>query len=51
MEVPGVAPPEGSGLFAANWNVVDIGYFETLRLAIVSRRAVRINAMEALRSE
>jgi predicted permease len=38
MEVPGVAPPGLSEAFAANWNVVDLGYFDTLRLGIVSGR-------------
>jgi hypothetical protein len=38
MEVPGLAPPDGRGFFATNWNVVDIGYFETLRLPIMSGR-------------
>jgi hypothetical protein len=43
MEVPGVSPPDGRGFFAANWNVVDIGYFETLRLPIVTGRDFTAN--------
>jgi predicted permease len=38
MEVPGVAPLYGGEYFAANWNVVDRSYFDTLRLPIVSGR-------------
>ena len=43
MEVPGVAPPDVSEPFAANWNVVDVGYFHTLRLGIVSGRDFTAN--------
>lgn len=43
MEVPGGAPPDGSRFFAANWNIVDIGYFKTLRMRLASGREFTTN--------
>ena len=43
LEVPGVPPPGSGEAFAANWNVVDLGYFDTLRMRIVSGRDFTAN--------
>jgi predicted permease len=39
LRAPGVPPPAGRPFFGANWNLVDSGYFETLRIPIVAGRA------------
>jgi predicted permease len=36
--VPGVQPPRGRSFFAATWNVVEPGYFATLRIPFVMGR-------------
>jgi putative ABC transport system permease protein len=36
--VPGVQPPRGRTFFPATWNVVEPGYFATLRIPIVAGR-------------
>ncbi len=38
LSVPGVAAPEGRRFFDADWNVVSPGYFETVKLALVTGR-------------
>jgi predicted permease len=38
MRVPGLTPADGRPFFAANWNMVGVGYFETLRLPLVGGR-------------
>jgi predicted permease len=38
LTVPGVQPPNGRSFFAANWSVVEPGYFATLRTPLVAGR-------------
>ena len=38
LTVPGVSPPEGQPYFYPNWNVVDTGYFATLKIPLVAGR-------------
>jgi predicted permease len=38
LTVPGVTPPNGQRFFGVDWNVVEPGYFATLRLPIVAGR-------------
>jgi predicted permease len=38
VEVPGVAPPNGQPFFQPAWNVVEPGYFDTLRIRLVGGR-------------
>jgi predicted permease len=38
LTVPGVPPPAGQRFFGVDWNVVEPGYFPTLRIPIVAGR-------------
>jgi predicted permease len=38
VSVPGVTPPNGQRFFGVDWNVVEPGYFATLRLPLVTGR-------------
>ena len=38
LSVPGVLPPQGLPYFFPNWNVVDSGYFTTLRIPLIAGR-------------
>ncbi|MGH9371488.1 MAG: ABC transporter permease, partial [Vicinamibacterales bacterium] len=38
VEVPGVAPPDGQPFFQPAWNVVEPGYFGTLRIPMLAGR-------------
>ncbi|MGE5246292.1 MAG: ABC transporter permease [Betaproteobacteria bacterium] len=38
LSVPGVAPPAGQRFLDADWNVVEPGFFETMRMPLVSGR-------------
>jgi hypothetical protein len=38
LSVPGVSPPPGQQYFYPNWNIVDSGYFSTLRIPLVEGR-------------
>jgi predicted permease len=38
LSVPGVQPPRGRSFFAATWNVIEPGYFTTLRIPLVQGR-------------
>jgi predicted permease len=38
LTVPGVTPPDGQRFFGVDWNVVEPGYFATLRIPIAAGR-------------
>src|SRR5262249_22272039 len=38
VEVPGVPAPDGKPVFDADWNIVEPGYFRTMRVAFVEGR-------------
>jgi predicted permease len=38
LGVPGVAPPNGERFFSLDWNIVEPGYFATLRIPLVAGR-------------
>jgi predicted permease len=38
LAVPGVSPPNGQRLFVADWNIVEPGYFATLRIPLIAGR-------------
>ena len=38
LEVAGVTPPDGEPLFSAAWNIVEPGYFATLRMPLLAGR-------------
>jgi predicted permease len=43
LEIAGVNPPNGEPLFSASWNIVDPGYFATLRMTLLTGRDFNTN--------
>jgi predicted permease len=46
VTVPGVTPPHGQRYFNVDWNVVEPGYFATLRLPLVAGRDFSVDDRE-----